>query len=153
VPRCPRCKWSDLVRGSNSTAEVTFYECANCVWAFAQRPGESLHDGWGSPISVALYLQIFERTPETTGRDAALHLFRTRHDLVAWLIHEIRRELKCPTQKVSEIHQFVCKDEAKLRQHLGDLADRLVALEEDASRDQRRGASAPATAPEEPPAE
>jgi len=132
MPKCPRCKSSDLVRGKDSTREVAFYECPICIWAFAQAPGESLHDRWGSPISVALYPPIFERDPDGTGRDAALLIVRTKHDLVAWLIYEIRRELKCPTQKVSEIHQFVCKDEVKLRKHLSDLADRLVELEDEA---------------------
>src|SRR5262245_48528968 len=108
---------------------------------------ESLHDRWGSPLSIALYSQIFEREPEKTGRVAALQLFRTRHDLVAWLIYEIRRELRCPTQQVSEIHQGVCKDEAKLRKHMVDLADHLVELEEEARHDRLRRASAPSTAP------
>ena len=132
MPKCPRCKWSDLVRSSDSNGEVTFYECPNCVWAFAQKPGQSLHDRWLSPISIALYSQIFEPEPENTGRDSALQIFQTSRDLVAWLIYEIRRELKCPTQKVSEIHEFVCKDEGKLRRHLGDLADGLVALKKEA---------------------
>ena len=128
------------MRSDDSTGEVTFYECPNCVWAFAQEPGQSLHDRWLSPISIALYSQIFQPEPENTGKDAALQLFQTRRDLVAWLIYEIGRELKCPTQKVSEIHEFACKDEAKLRRHLGDLADGLVALEEEAAELARRQA-------------
>jgi len=46
---------------------------------------------------------------------------------------------KCPrcksselirTQEVSELHQFVCRDETRLRRHLSDLADHLVTLRE-----------------------
>src|SRR5262245_60016052 len=135
MPKCPRCKSSDLTRGNDSNSDITFYECANCVWAFAQEPGESLHDRWLSPISIALYGQIFELEPEKTGRDAAVLLFEQRRDLVSWLIYEIRRELKSPTQKVSEIHKFLCRDEMRLRRHLADLADHLAVLRDEGNRE------------------
>jgi len=156
MPKCPRCNRGELARSSDSTVEVTYYECPECAWAFAQKPGQSLHDKWLSPISVSLYPQIFQYEPENTGRDAALQLFQTRRDLVAALIDEIRRELKCPTQKVSEIHEFVCKDEVKLRKHLRDLAEGLVALVEEEvflDRRGRMGVSLPLRASRKSPAE
>jgi hypothetical protein len=87
-----------------------------------------LHDRWLSPISIALYGQIFEPEPQKAGKEAAVLLFEQRRDMVSWLIYEIRRELKSPTQKVSELHKFVCRDEMRLRRYLADLADHLAAL-------------------------
>lgn len=125
--KCPRCKWNELTR-IESGGEAAFYECANCVWRFAKSPGQSLHDRWGSPISIALYSQIFHADPQDSGREAAVKLYEERRDLVSWIIFEIRRELASPTQRVSEIHKFVCNDEQKLRKHLADMADHLAEL-------------------------
>ncbi len=119
--KCLRCG-GPLVLSRDSTAEITFYDCPSCPWHFAQGPGESLHDRWGSPLSVALYSQIFEKHPDQTAEENARVLLSQRPDLIAAILKEIDRELESPTQKVSEILDFVYPNEDSLRIHLKLLA-------------------------------
>ncbi len=119
--KCPRCG-GPLVLNPDSTAEITFYDCPSCPWWFAQEPGEDLHDRWGSPLSIALYSQIFEKHPDRTAEENAKALLAQRPDLILSILNEIDRELESPTQKVSEIFDFLYPDEDKLRIHLKLLA-------------------------------
>ncbi len=119
--KCPRCG-GPLVSNRDSTAEIAFYDCRSCRWHFAQLHGEGLHDRWGSPLSIALYSQIFEKHPEQTAEENAKALLSQRPDLIAAILNEIGRELSSPSQRVSEIHDFVYPDEDGLRVHLKLLA-------------------------------
>lgn len=119
--KCPRCGGS-LVLSPDTTATITFYDCPSCPWHFAQKPGQGLHDRWLSPLSIALYSQIFEKHPDQTAEENAKALLSERPDLITAILHEIDRELESPTQRVSEIHDFMYPDEDGLRLHLKLLA-------------------------------
>jgi len=119
--KCPRCGAS-LVQNPDTTATITFYDCPSCQWHFAQEPGKSLHDRWLSPLSIALYSQIFEKHPDKTAEENAKALQAQRPDLISEILNEIDRELESPTQKVSEILDFKYPDEDALRMHLQLLA-------------------------------
>ncbi len=119
--KCPRCRGS-LVLSPDTTATITFYDCPSCPWHFAQEPGEGLHDRWGSPLSIALYSQIFEKHPDQTAEENARMLLSQRPDLIQSILNEIDRELDSPTQRVSEIHRFLYPNEDSLRVHLKLLA-------------------------------
>ncbi len=119
--KCPRCGAS-LLLNPDSTATITFYDCPSCPWHFAQKPGQGLHDRWGSPLSIALYSQIFEKRPDQTAEKNAKALISQRPDLIPSILDEIDRELDSPTQRVSEIHDFLHPDEDGLRVHLKLLA-------------------------------
>jgi len=121
MKKCPRCGGS-LVRSPDTTATITFYDCPSCPWHFAQEPGKSLHDRWLSPLSIALYSQIFEKHPDRTAEENARALQSQRPDLISSILSEIERELESPTQKVSEIFDFLHPDEDRLRVHLRLLA-------------------------------
>lgn len=125
--KCPRCG-KPLVLNPDSTAEITFYDCRSCPWRFAQCPGEGLHDRWGSPLSIALYSQIFEKHSDQTAEENAKALLSQRPDLIAVILSEIDRELESPTQKVSEIFEFLYPSEDNLRLHLKLLAVALRRL-------------------------
>ena len=115
--KCPRCG-GPLVLSPDSEATITFYDCPSCPWWFAQKPGKGLHDRWLSPLSIALYSQIFEKHPDQTAEENAKALLSQRPDLIAEILSEIDRELESPTQKVSEIFDFLYPNEDKLRIHL-----------------------------------
>ncbi len=119
--KCPRCG-RPLVLNPDTTAAITFYDCLSCPWHFAQIPGEGIHDRWGSPLSIALYSQIFEKHPDQTAEENARLLLSQRPDLIAAILDEINREINSPTQRVSEIHDFLYPDEDSLRVHLKLLA-------------------------------
>ena len=119
--KCPRCGGS-LVLDPDTTETITYYNCPSCPWHFAQAPGKGLHDRWLSPLSIALYSQIFEKHPDQTAEENAKALLSQRPDLIAAILNEIDRELESPTQKVSEIFDFLYPDEDKLRIHLKLLA-------------------------------
>jgi len=119
--KCPRCG-GPLVMDSDSDATMTFYNCPSCPWHFAQKPGQGLHDRWLSPLSIALYSQIFEKHPDQTAEENAKALLSQRPDLIAEILREIDRELESPTQKVSEIFNFLYPNEDNLRIHLKSLA-------------------------------
>ncbi len=119
--KCPRCGGS-LVLSPDTTETIMFYGCPSCPWHFAQEPGEGLHDRWGSPLSIALYSQIFEKHPDQTAEENARALLSQRPDLIVAILDEIDRELDSPIQRVSEIHHFLYPDEDSLRVHLKLLA-------------------------------
>ena len=124
MPQCPRCK-SMLVQNKETSSTMAFFDCPSCHWHFAQEPGKGLHDRWLSPLSIALYSQIFEEHPENTAEANAETLLSQRSDMITPLLIEIDRELVAPTQKVSEIHDFAYAKEENLRAHLRLLADAL----------------------------
>lgn len=125
--KCPRCG-GPLVLNPDTTETIMFYDCPSCPWHFAQCPGQSLHDRWGSPLSIALYSQIFEKHPDQSAEENAKALLSQRPDLIADILNEIDRELKSPTQKVSEIFDFLYPNEDNLRTHLKLLAVALRRL-------------------------
>ncbi len=127
IKKCPRCG-RPLALNPDATAKISFYDCPSCSWHFAQAPGESLHDRWGSPLSIALYSQIFEKHPDQTAEENAKALLSQRPDLIASILSEIDRELESSTQRVSEIFNFVYPDEDRLRMHLKLLAAALRRL-------------------------
>ena len=122
--KCPRCG-EILSLNPDTNDEIEFYDCTKCNWHYAKKPGEGLHDRWLSPLSIALFSQIFEKHPETTAEKNAEMLYAERPDLVPSILNEIDRELSSPTQRVSEIHDFIHPDEDNLRLHLRKLADAL----------------------------
>jgi hypothetical protein len=121
MKKCPRCGAS-LVLNPDTDATITYYDCPACPWHFAQEPGKGLHDRWLSPLSIALYSQIFEKHPEKTAEENARALQSQRPDLISEILSEIDRELKTPTQRESDIFNFMYPDEDALRIHLKLLA-------------------------------
>jgi len=121
MKKCPRCG-GPLVMDPDSDATMTYYNCPSCPWHFAQKAGQDLHDSWLSPLSIALYSQIFERHPDQTAEENAKALLSQRPDLITAILDEIDRELDSPTQKLSEIFDFLYPNEDGLRIHLKLLA-------------------------------
>ena len=117
MKKCPRCGGS-LLLSPATTATIAFLDCPSCPWRFAQEPGKGLHDRWLSPLSIALYSQIFEKFPDRTAEENAKALQSQRPDMISAILSEIDRELESPTQQVSEIHDFKYADEDSLRVHL-----------------------------------
>ena len=90
-----------------SDDEITFYKCQECGWNFAKKPGQELHDRWLSPISLVLYLVTSNKDPrERIDQIADLFIEQRNHDELSTIVHEIDRELKEPTQRVTEILDF-----------------------------------------------
>jgi hypothetical protein len=112
--KCPRCG-GPLVLSPDTTETITYYNCSSCPWRFAQEPGKGLHDRWLSPLSIALYSQIFKKHPDRSAEENAKALLSQRPDLIAAILSEIDRELESPTQKVSEIFDFLYPNEDNLR--------------------------------------
>lgn len=125
--KCLRCNDQSLRLLSDSTAEITFYECPQCGRHYAKKPGEELHDRWLSPISLVLYLVIFHRDPrEHIDRIADLFIKQRNRDELSTIVHEIDWELKEPTQCVSEILDLVhAPSEEIVREFLRGVSVRL----------------------------
>ena len=125
---CIRCKEGILKIQKESNNDVEFFTCNSCGWHFARSPGEELHDRWLSPLSLILYSQIFESDPRTSGEKNARYLAEEMPDKISLFIEEIERELNHPTQKVSQLHEFVYPEEDGLREHLKDVLKVLNSL-------------------------
>lgn len=106
--KCLRCDDIVLRLLPESTREIKFYRCPKCGRNFAKEPGQQPHDQWGSPISLVLYLVIFHRDPrERIDEIADLFIEQRNRDELSTIVHDIDRELKEPTQRVSEILDLV----------------------------------------------
>jgi hypothetical protein len=125
--KCLRCGEEALAILPESTAAMTFYECTKCRWRYAKKPGEALHDRWMNPISLVLYPVIFQKDPrEHIGRIAELFIEQKDRDEIITTVNEIDRELKEPTQRVSEILDFVHSPSEKIvREFLRGVSVRL----------------------------
>ena len=125
--KCLRCNDQSLRLLSDSTAEITFYECPQCGRHYTKKPGEELHDRWLSPISVVLYLVIFHRDPREHIDPIANLLIKERdRNELSTIVHEIDQELKEPTQRVSQILDLVhAPSEEIVREFLHGVSVRL----------------------------
>lgn len=102
-PACPRCPGVALVRSSDSSADIMFFECPSCKRQYAKQPGASLTYRWLHPVTLALYGVIFEQDPVPRAEYLATRFVRDLPRYV--LIHtmrEIELELNEPTQPVRE---------------------------------------------------
>ena len=105
--KCLRCDDAVLRLLPESSREIEFYICPKCGWNFAKEPGQQVHDRWLSPISLVLYLVTSDKDPrEHIDQIADLFIEQRDHDELGTLVHEIDRELKEPTQRVTEILPF-----------------------------------------------
>ena len=105
--KCLRCDDAVLRLLPESAGAVKFYVCPKCGWNYAKGQGESLHDRWLSPISVVLYPVTFNKDPrERIDEIAELFIEQRTRDELSTLVREIDRELREPTQRVTEILPF-----------------------------------------------
>ena len=105
--KCLRCVDIVLRLLPESSKEVKFYRCPKCGWNFAKKPGQQLHDRWLSPISWVLYLVTSNKDPrERIDQIADLFIEQRNLNELSTIVHEIDRELKEPTQRVTEILDF-----------------------------------------------
>ena len=125
--KCLRCDDTVLRLLPESSKEIKFYRCPTCGWNYAKGQGESLHDRWLSPISLVLYLVTSNRDPrERIDQIADLFIEQRNRDELSTLVHEIDRELKEPTQRVSEVLDFVhSPSEEIVREFLRGISVRL----------------------------
>ncbi len=105
--KCLRCDEQALVILPESDDEITFYKCQKCGWNFAKKPAQELHDRWLSPISLVLYLVTSNKDPrERIDQIADLFIEQKNLNELSTIVQEIDRELKKPTQCVTEILPF-----------------------------------------------
>jgi hypothetical protein len=125
---CLRCE--DVRLTSTDSADgYEFFKCPQCERRFAKSPDKaSLHDRWGSPISLVLYNTIFAPDPPAQAESlAATFAVQFSREEVTTIIEEIRLELSDPVQQVRDIHDQDQPEEA-LREYLRPLADHLEQL-------------------------
>jgi hypothetical protein len=101
---CLRCKNITLKILPDSTDQITFYSCPKCQRHYTKKLGQSLHDRWLSPLSIALYPIIFNPNPQSQAKDIADLLNRDLSlEKIKILLNEINNELIHPKQKLKEI--------------------------------------------------
>ena len=104
VEYCLRCKSIKLEILPESTKQIAFYSCPECQHHYAKKLGQSLHDRWLSPLSIALYPIIFNPNPQNQVKDIADLLKRDfSQEKIKILIKEISDELINPKQKLKDI--------------------------------------------------
>ena len=105
--KCLHCDDAVLRLLPESSRTVKFYMCPKCGRNYAKGRGESLHDRWLSPISLVLYLITSNKDPrERIDQIAGLFIEQRNRDELSTLVREIDRELREPTQRVTEILPF-----------------------------------------------
>lgn len=103
---------------SSPTKEVTFFQCPQCESHYTLHESGSLTDRWGMPLSLVLYGVIFDKKPINKAKHIA-EQFSVRDDInLPFLVKNVKDELECPTQKVSEILEFSYPNEIALRSFL-----------------------------------
>lgn len=126
---CLRCPNAELRLIPESPVGRMFFECVGCGRRYDKGPGESLHDAWLSPITLALFGVIFEQAPEDFALATAVDLHKTQTaDQIDILIADIQEELSHPKQRVSQMHRFLYPDEMRLRGFLESVAEELKRL-------------------------
>lgn len=122
---CLRCKDVGLTL-TDSGDGYDFFQCPQCKRRFTKSPGmTTLHDRWGSPISLVLYPTIFAPDPPAEAERIAATLTEEHsREQIGTLIEEIRLELADPVQQVRDILTQDQPEEV-LREYLRLLADHL----------------------------
>jgi hypothetical protein len=122
---CLRCEDVGLT-STDSADGYEFFKCPWCERGFTKSPGSTtLHDSWGSPISLVLYNTIFAPDPAAEAESlAATFAEQFSPEEVTRIVEEIRLELSDPVQKVRDIHNQDQPEEV-LREYLRPLADHL----------------------------
>lgn len=125
---CLRCKDAGLTP-TDSADGYEFFTCPRCERKFTKSPGSTtLHDRWGSPISLVLYKTIFALDPPAEAESlAATFAEQSSPEEVTTIIEEIRLELSDPAQQVRDIHNQDQSEEV-LREYLRLLAYHLERL-------------------------
>ncbi len=128
---CIRCEESQLEILPESSPRITFYSCPRCGRHYATEPGQSLHDRWLSPLSLALYDVVQARSPQEHATVTAESLYtgqdRERRKAI---MADIADELARPKQKVREILDSAATEE-DLREFLSQVLAALERLEGD----------------------
>ena len=130
MPKCLRCG-KILKPAKPKLVDINFYSCPNCSCNYARKPGQSLHDRWLMPITGPLYGVIFEEEHALKAKELAVEYYHEEDVFnMEIIIQHIKEELKNPTQKVSEIHEFINPDENKIREFLSLFVEELEKLYE-----------------------
>lgn len=118
MTECYRCnsKLKDVT--PKDIENIHFFEYLECHSRYAQKPGQQLHDRWLMPLTLILYEVIFSENPPDHAKELLNEKGRFDVKKKDILISHIRGELDTPNQKISEIFDFVCNDETKLREYL-----------------------------------
>ena len=104
APNCLRCPGVELRRLPESTKDIVFFECPSCQRHYAQKLGHSLTYRWGHPVTLPLYMVLFDSVPWSRAQATAEQFLKDRsRDEVARMIEEIELELHHPTQNVRDI--------------------------------------------------
>lgn len=119
--KCLRCPDSTL---EPLLLSDIFYRCHKCDREYCL--SGSLTFRWGHPLTVALYIAMFDATPDENVEDHAKHLLYLKDS--AWLknlVDEAELELKLNSQMLQHMHGHSSATEAQLRLYLSRLVDRL----------------------------
>lgn len=96
--RCPKCETTELVTLPDSTEGMLFFRCATCGRELAKKEGQTITERWLSPISVALYLAIFNRSHEQALSIAQMLVKQHPRDFIDRFLIEATDELAHPSQ-------------------------------------------------------
>ncbi|MEO8799156.1 MAG: hypothetical protein ABI551_14805 [Polyangiaceae bacterium] len=122
--RCLQCG-GELVL-TDGDEKTSFWRCVACGRAFALE-GETLTDRWLSPLSLALYGVIFERTPQEDAVVARVAKALREHEARAAIVGAIDDELVHQRQPVAQLLPGMEANEEDLRAFLARLAEKLRA--------------------------
>ena len=99
--------------------------CPKCQRHYTKESGQSLHDRWLSPLSLALYPIIFNSNPESRVKEIADLLKRDfSQKKLDILINDINDELNNPKQKLKEILNLKASEQ-DIREFLALLRDKI----------------------------
>ena len=102
-PQCLRCLGANLVRSSESSTEIEFFECPACRRHYSKQSGCGLVYRWPNPIGIALYGYLFRSGSEANHLASAVRALTedAKGDQIALRLREIELELQSPTQQVT----------------------------------------------------
>jgi len=126
MSNCFRCNSALIDNTPDDVESGTFYKCSQCESEYIKRPGKSLCDRWGMPITVALYGLILANNTEDNFEHIYDQMLRKGVGFVATLIIHIKFEIKFPKQNVSDMLDFHYLDEVALRGFLVELNVKLL---------------------------
>ncbi len=128
VKICLRCASELSCSRDSRDGVIDFFDCPECHSRYAQAPGQCLHDRWLMPLTLPLYMVMFDQKPVEKAEFVAQAMMERGPGFAEVVLEHVNEELARPKQKVREIHDLVCKDEALLRKFLKQFSQELTIL-------------------------
>lgn len=130
MPNCLRCQTPLENVTPTSTEQVRFFSCPHCHCQYTQNEQGRLFDRWLMPLTVPLYMILFEKEPLTCIERVASFVMEKPSEYRKVLLEHIDAELSLPTQRLSDIHKFSYANEQQLREFLAKLRATIADLSE-----------------------